>query len=385
VARLLLLALLLLATALQATNAVNDIGVGAKAKGMGGVGVALPQDALVVAVNPAGLAILSNRLDIGAGWVWQNGGSTVGDTHYRSHQTVWFPEVGLSWRFCPRQALGLAVWVNGTLFTHYPTSNPTLGTTPVRFNFSQAKIAASWGWQINQVHSVGVAANWLIGWLEANGLQLIAQQSAFPNDATNDGIAYQPGYSFHVGWLATFCDLKVGASFQTRSWLGRFFRYQGLIWRGGRIDLAPMLSVGASYEWGWWTFAADLVYRFWSDIPAFERPLQGGGLFGSAGGPGFGWNDQGIVRLGASWEVGPQLALRFGYNYGYTPFGRSQTLLNQLTLATTNHHVTAGGSWRWMCNEVTIYIYRAFRGRVKGAVEVANSQFSAGFSYGRKY
>jgi long-chain fatty acid transport protein len=35
---------------------------------MGGVGIALPQDALAAATNPAGMGLIGDRIDLGATW-----------------------------------------------------------------------------------------------------------------------------------------------------------------------------------------------------------------------------------------------------------------------------------------------------------------------------
>ena len=48
-----------------ATNGYFSHGYGIKAKGMGGVGIALPQDALAAATNPAGMAMVGSRMDFG--------------------------------------------------------------------------------------------------------------------------------------------------------------------------------------------------------------------------------------------------------------------------------------------------------------------------------
>lgn len=40
-------------------------GMGAKAKGAGGVAIAMPQDAVAIAANPAAATALGHRLDIG--------------------------------------------------------------------------------------------------------------------------------------------------------------------------------------------------------------------------------------------------------------------------------------------------------------------------------
>lgn len=48
-----------------ATNGYLAHGYGIKSKGMAGTGVALPQDTLIGATNPAGIAFVGNRVDLG--------------------------------------------------------------------------------------------------------------------------------------------------------------------------------------------------------------------------------------------------------------------------------------------------------------------------------
>src|SRR4029078_12565197 len=60
-----------------ATAGYLPIGYGLKAQGMGGVGIALPQDAITAAVNPAGMAWIGNRLDRGAEWFTADRGSEI--------------------------------------------------------------------------------------------------------------------------------------------------------------------------------------------------------------------------------------------------------------------------------------------------------------------
>jgi long-chain fatty acid transport protein len=51
-----------------ATNGYLAHGYGVKAQGLAGAGIALPQDALAAATNPAGTAFVGERADIGATW-----------------------------------------------------------------------------------------------------------------------------------------------------------------------------------------------------------------------------------------------------------------------------------------------------------------------------
>jgi hypothetical protein len=55
----------LAAPAAQATDGYFQPGYSIKSNGMGGVGIALPQDALAAATNPAGMALIGNRVDGG--------------------------------------------------------------------------------------------------------------------------------------------------------------------------------------------------------------------------------------------------------------------------------------------------------------------------------
>ena len=62
--RLLPLALLA-ATPVFATDGYFSIGYGLKQVAQGGAGVALPQDALAAATNPAGIVFVGDRFDLG--------------------------------------------------------------------------------------------------------------------------------------------------------------------------------------------------------------------------------------------------------------------------------------------------------------------------------
>jgi len=55
-----------------ATNGYFSHGFGIKAKGMAGAGIALPQDAMAAATNPAGMVMVGDRLDLGVDWFKPN-------------------------------------------------------------------------------------------------------------------------------------------------------------------------------------------------------------------------------------------------------------------------------------------------------------------------
>jgi long-chain fatty acid transport protein len=56
----------LMAPAVYATNGYFAGGYGTKSKGMAGTGVAMPQDSMAAATNPAGMVWVGDRFDVGA-------------------------------------------------------------------------------------------------------------------------------------------------------------------------------------------------------------------------------------------------------------------------------------------------------------------------------
>lgn len=393
----------------SATNAMNEIGIGVKSKGMGGVGVALPQDSFASAFNPAGMSYLCSRFDLGFSWTWQDGRSQLVDntttttviTNNNTTRGMWFPDAGIIWQFCPCQSFGLAVYMNGGFDTAYDNAFSILGTTPLRGQYRQLFVTPSWSWRINCTHSVGVAVNVAVGWAEFQGLELPAVLSVFPNDVTNRGTDFEEGISVRFGWMGQFCGcFQLGATFQTKTWMSRFKKYQGFFVNAGEADLAPEAAVGFSWKCcPCLTIAADFVYRIWTSCKEFDYNVRQSGFFllpfGGEPGPGFGWNNSPVVKVGISWQALPCLVVRAGYNYGENPIQPTETLLNQLTLVTPEHHVTVGATWTWcQCNELSVYYYHGFERTVRGhnstlvpglEVNVRNLQNSAGISYGRYF
>ena len=72
-----ILPLVLLPGMALATNGYFSHGYGVKSQGMAGVGIALPQDGLAAATNPAGTAFVGDRLDLGLVWFRPSRGAEI--------------------------------------------------------------------------------------------------------------------------------------------------------------------------------------------------------------------------------------------------------------------------------------------------------------------
>ncbi len=67
---------------------------------------------------------------------------------------------------------------------------------------------------------------------------------------------------------------------------------------------------------------------------------------GSKGGPGFGWHDVDVFKIGAEWRATDRWALRAGYAYTDNPIGSSDVTFNILAPGIVRHHITAGASYK---------------------------------------
>lgn len=99
----------------HATNGPMPHGYGIKAMGMGGASIALPQDALAAANNPAGMAFVGDRLDLGLSVVIVSPESSIGGTRFDGDgvKAIPVPDFGYNRVIDDRQSIGVSVYGNG--------------------------------------------------------------------------------------------------------------------------------------------------------------------------------------------------------------------------------------------------------------------------------
>ncbi len=66
---------------------------------------------------------------------------------------------------------------------------------------------------------------------------------------------------------------------------------------------------------------------------------------GANNGPGFGWNDMTVFKLGLSYAYSQNLTLRGGFSTTNQPISKSQTLFNMLAPGVIENHLTLGATW----------------------------------------
>lgn len=354
-------ALLALAVPLtaHATNGYFSHGFGVKAQGQAGVGIAWSQDALAAATNPAGTALVGDRIDLGATWFSPRrraeivGNAFGPDARFDgdAEKHFFIPEFGYAKQLSPTLGAGVAVYGNGGMNTRY-RNNPygrfgATGTAGV--NLEQVFITPSVAWKPHADHSIGIGLNIAYQRFKADGVGLFSGFSASPTKVSNHGTDTSLGAGVRLGWIGTLAPgLTVGATWASKV-RGRFDDYRGLFSDRGRFDVPENYGVGVAFRPNdRWTVGVDVQTIRYSRIDAVGNPiaslLQGVPL-GVPGGPGFGWRDVTVLKLGVSHQFSPHLELRAGYSHSQQPVPSSQTLFNILAPGVVQSHYTVGATW----------------------------------------
>lgn len=350
-----------------ATDGYFDYGYGVKAKGMGGAGVAFPQDSLAPATNPAGLAFVESRVDMGITYFKPDRDAMLGGTAYEANETAnfWMPEAGVGKRLGDRFGLGLAIYGNGGMNTDYQTNIPAFGTSKAGVDLSQVFAAPTVSVQVASGHAFGVSVVLAYQRFKAHGLENFGVENAGYDESHGAGVRL--GYT---GRLASW--LSIGVTWQSRIDMSRFDRYDHLFAEHGDFDIPANYAAGVAITpIAGTTLACDVERIEYSKVAAIGHDLTMARMMaglGSDDGPGFGWRDMNVIKLGLSQDIGHDVTARIGYNHCTQPIPADQTYFNMLAPGVVQNHATVGVSWRCSKSlELSSYIMHAFSHTVHGS------------------
>jgi long-chain fatty acid transport protein len=413
---LLSFALMLAAVPAHATDGYFLHGSGAKAKGMAGAGVAYPQDALAIASNPAAATEVGHRLDIGVDLfvpdrsVAIRGNAFGPDATYSGNGANPFvlPEFGYVRALSDTVAVGLAIYGNGGMNTEYKT-NPfgRFGATGAAgIDLKQIFITPTLAYRIAGGHSIGISVLGLVQGFQAKGIAPFAAASSDPANFTDRGTSWSFGAGVRVGWLGHLTDrLTAGAFYQSKVWASDFNEYAGLFSDRGGFDVPASWGGGLAYRLtDSLDIAADvkrIEYSGVASVGTSLAPLFAGVPFGATDGPGFGWRDITVFKVGVAYDASKALTLRTGYGRSGQPVPTSQTFLNTLAPGVVQDHFTVGATWTAPSGvEVTAHALYAPRTTVQGEgsippglppgfgggeTDISLGEFSTGISIGLKF
>lgn len=377
----------------SATNGYFSHGYGMTAKGMGGVATALSQDTFGGANNPASMVWVGDRLDVGLDWFSPKrdaervgaGIPSLNGKVESGHTNFFIPELGYNTMLNSNMSLGVTVYGNGGMNTSFPqgnfncgagAANLLCGSGKLGVDLSQLIVAPTVAYSVNPRHSVGIAALLAYQRFKAEGLQAFNNAPGFPpftgapGSVTNNGYDTSTGGGVRIGYLGRLTDtISVGAAYATKITMGNFDKYKGLFAQGGNFDIPANYSVGVVFSPDpALTVALDYQRIMYGKIASIANASLPVAPLGAQNGPGFGWQDVTVVKVGVAYKINDQLTLRTGYNRGSNPIQSKDVTFNILAPGVAKDHFTLGLTYS-ICNtcEITFAYMHVPRVTVSGS------------------
>ncbi len=376
-----------------ATNGYFGLGYGTKQFGMGGAGVAYPQDSLAAATNPAGMAFVGNRADIGVELFNPIRDASLGaSSHIDSGATLFaVPNMGVVLDQGPL-AYGVSVYANGGMNSRYSTNlfANSFGPAPAHtgtlgINLAQVIIAPTVTYKVLSNTSIGVSPLIGIQSFRAYGLGNFDNPnfSSTPGAVTNNGNDWSYGGGVRVGMQSNLTDwLSVGATWSSKIYMSKLNKYRGLFADGGAFDIPSNFAVGLAVKpTPKLVVAFDVQRIMYGQVPAIANPgpvttsfptfgaYMGAHKMGSANGVGFGWRDITVYKAGVAYQVNDRLTVRAGFDYTDSPIPNDQLLFNILAPGVIKYTGTLGLTYKPTQNqEINLAYMHAARHSQSGAL-----------------
>ena len=388
--------------AAHATDGMFASGYGMTANGMGGAATAMSEDTFGGANNPASMAFVGNRIDLGASIFSprreaSNTGNNVGYgmgqpgvafTSPGTSDANYFvvPEFGINHMIRPNLAVGVSVYGNGGMNTDYSSTNPTtgghtnafLGSGNLGVNLMQLIVAPTLAVKATDTLSFGISPLLAYQEFSAQGLQGFENYSASPNSMTNTGTDSSTGAGVRVGVMYKITpSVTLGAQYASKISMSKMSKYAGLFPNQGELDLPENYSLGIAWQA---TQALKLALDYevinYSGASGIGNPFvvnnQGqltSGMFGASNGSGFGWQDISVWKLGAEYQYNDRWTIRAGWNHSQNPVQDSALMLNELAPGVITDHITLGASYITNSgNEWTVAYVHAFNATQTAAI-----------------
>jgi long-chain fatty acid transport protein len=372
----------LVAPSAFATNGYFAHGYGTKDKGMGGAGVALPQDAMASATNPAGLVFVGNRYDFGVEAFAPNRsysitGNMAGlDGAAGSDQGYFIiPHGAVNWMIGNSSAFGVAMYGNGGMNTEYPNAvfGAFGGSPPTGVDLAQLFVNFGFAFKITPTASIGASIILVDQKFKAEGLQGFAGISSQGGaNLTNVGYSNSTGIGYKIGGqMDVPGGVTLGIAYQPKINMSAFDKYSGLFAEQGDFDIPSTYTLGAS-----WKAVPNLVLSLdyqrinYTDVASVSNQLfaPGTGPLGSANGYGFGWTDIDVYKLGVQYTAG-DWTWRAGWNHGDNPIPSTEVTFNILAPGVVQDHYTLGFTKKMSAtSEVNFAYMYAAKNQVTGNV-----------------
>jgi len=312
-------ALALGTTSAFATNGSNLIGLGAKARGMGGVGIGMSHGAESGLQNGALITSVENTEISFGGTIFMpsvsnentlqnpNTGALFSSSEDSSANLSVIPEVSIASKITDNFYMGVGMW----------------GTAGMGVDYRDADSIMVGGTQMQMVTNLQLMQFGVPLAYKSNGFSLavtpVLQYGSLdinyenPSDMSNAGagVAQDLKFGYNLGLAYEVSGITLGATYKSQIDM----EYEGVLsstvknfsvtgeYANDKLSTPAEMGVGASYSFSGNTIAIDYKRIKWTDAKGYQD---------------FEWEDQDVVALGYEYATSIWAA-RIGYNYAKSP------------------------------------------------------------------
>jgi len=349
----------LTATMIHATNGDNLIGIGAKARGMGGTGIAVSHGAESGLFNPALItSVKTTEISFGGTIFMPDietsfSGGIPPQTHISDADISMIPEVSIAHKINDNWHVGIGMWGTAGMGTDYSKAG-NVGAAFATGQFANFNMVTNL--QLLQFgipiaynsggFSIAVTPIMQYGNLDINFVMPTGQPAPADQTTIGSGLSQDFGFGFNLGIAydlsANGIDgLTVGAIYKSAIEM----EYDGQLTTATRpfrlslpdgdiLEQPAEIGFGISYSMGQHLLAFDYKTVKWSDAKGYSD---------------FGWEDQDVYAFGYEYSQ-DNWTLRAGYNYASSAVVEVRDpRLNFFNLlgfpATSEEHYTIGGTY----------------------------------------
>jgi long-chain fatty acid transport protein len=354
-------ALALSATSAFATNGSNLIGLGAKARGMGGttIGVAhgaesgLANAALITTVKETEVSFggtifmpkVSNKNALqlpvfgGAPGTPPTGGVDDSSSADSEANMNVIPEVSIASKINDNFYWGIGMWGTAGMGVDYRDAANS-GQMNMVTNLQLMQFGVPLAYTISGF-SIGITPILQYGSLDINYIMSGNLQHAMsggqapsqtPATTIGSGVAQDLQFGYNIGLAYQIADFTIGAIYKSQidmEYEGVLSGAAGPMSRGAytndKLSTPAEIGLGASYEFSGNTVALDYKQIKWSSAKGYED---------------FEWEDQNVIAIGYEYAT-TGWAARLGYNYASSPISE-QTVVNPQTDLPNDSGLTPG-------------------------------------------
>jgi len=327
-------ALALGTTSAFATNGSVLIGLGAKARAMGGTAIGVAHGAENGLANGALITSVENTELSFGGTIFMpdvstDTGNGAGFKDSDADMNV-IPEISIATKISDNFYTGIGMWGTAGMGTDYRDEAANFAMVT---NLQLMQFGVPLAYKMNDF-SLAITPVLQYGALDINYVSGSSNIGA--------GVAQDLAFGFNLGAAYEIAGVTIGAMYKSqidmnyKEQLGAAMAGFGVTYTNEELSTPAEMGIGASYTMKEHTIAIDYKQIKWEDAEGYKD---------------FAWEDQDVISVGYEYAT-EAWAARIGYNYAssaVTEQGAGGELLNTLNLlgfpAITESHITLGGTY----------------------------------------